>query len=259
MQAKKLKKTNTLFHSCKKYSSLKGILKDGGFKASYSDEKIDGYDVKTLMVSFSNVVLFESESQINYGEYSIGLTKDWGIKNCLEPVIYTYDNSITGKTFMENLKIAGRMKVAECKNDPDLDEKMTAIFDNSINYLEYLKSYIVRNKKGEEFIAYNDREWRFVYKDGIEKYNPLIFKRNFLTNVTNSDYERHKPFDKPYTNNIVISYSLSDLKFVVVDKKSEKKQVYDILYQNYGKENVLNHIESGNLEILSREAVWNNI
>ena len=73
----KLKKTNTLFHSTKKYEYLKNILKESGFKASYADEKIESYEVKILMVSFSNVALFESKSQLNYGDYAIGLTKEW--------------------------------------------------------------------------------------------------------------------------------------------------------------------------------------
>lgn len=186
---KRLKITNTLFHSCKKLESLKEIIKAGGFKASYTDEIIDTHEVKILMVSFSNVALFESESQINYGKYSIGLTKNWGIKNLLEPVIYTYRNSITGSSFMENLIISGKMKVRECKDNEELDKKITTIFDNSINSLEYLKPYSVKNHKGEEFIAYNDREWRFVYKQG--KYNSFIFKKSFLNDMTNEDYKKH--------------------------------------------------------------------
>ena len=199
---KTLKRTNTLFHSCKRFGYLKSIINEGAFKASYSDEIINNQEVKTLMVSFSNVVLFESESQINYGKYAIGLTKEWGIKNELEPVIYTYENSLIGNSFMQNMIITGRMKVRECKLNGDLDSKITTILANSINGLEYLKPYIVKNKKGREFVAYNDREWRFVHKHG--KHNPLIFKSSFLTGKTNPDYEKHKPYKKPYTEETVL-------------------------------------------------------
>jgi len=254
---KKLKKTNTLFHSCKKFEFLKSIIKENGFRASYSDEIIDDNEVKTLMVSFSNVALFESESQINYGKYAIGLTKDWGISNELEPVIYTYADSINGASFMENLNITGRMKVRECVNNPDLDSKVTTLFDNSINFLEYLKPYVVKNQKGEEFIAYNDREWRYVHKH--DKYNPLIFKKNHLTGNPNPDYEKFKPYKKPYTENVVLTFKLEDLKYIIVDKKKQKNIIYKMLFKKFSEENVMEKVKSGELDILSRDTIWNNL
>lgn len=254
---RKLKRTNTLFHSSKKFEFLKSIITEGGFKASYGDEIIDSHEVKTLMVSFSNVALFESESQINYGKYAIGLTKDWGVKKGLEPVFYTYENSLNGSSFMENVIISGRMKVRECKDKQDLDDKMTIIFDNSINSLKYLKPYHVKNQKGQEFIAYNDREWRFVYKEG--EYNPLIFKKNFLTGEANNDYEKHELFKKPYTKEIVLEYDLEDLKFIIVDKVIQKKTIYHLLFRKYGKEKTMAAIINGSLDILSRENIWDNL
>ena len=53
-----------------------------------------------------------------------------------------------------------------------------SILDNSVNMLMYLKPIKVKDKKGNEFIAYNDREWRFVHKYG--NVNPMIFETNFL-------------------------------------------------------------------------------
>lgn len=255
--SKKLKKTNTLFHSCKKFEFLKSVIGESGFKASYADEIIDNNEVKTLMVSFSNVALFESENQVNYGKYAVGLTKDWGIKNELEPVIYTYVNSINGANFMENMNIAGRMKFRECIDNPDLDKKVTKLFDNSINFLEYLKPYVVTNQKGEEFIAYNDREWRYVHKNG--EYNPLIFKNSHLTGKSNPDYDKHKPYKKPYTENVVLTFELTDLKFIIVDKKKQKSIVYKLLFRKFGKEKVMEQIMNGEIDILSRDTIWNNL
>ncbi len=230
----KLKKTSTLFHSTKKYEHLKNILKESGFKASYADEKIESHEVKILMVSFSNVALFEAKSQINYGEYALGLTKEWGIKNELEPVIYTYENSITGNTFMENVHISGTIATlyphtADCR----------MLLDNSINNLQYLKQYIVKKRNGKEFIAYNDREWRYVHKH--DKYNSLIFKDNFLNGNPNPDYKKHEPFIKPYTN-IVLNFDLEDIKFIIIKNKNQKKTIVAILSKRFSKEKVFNQI-----------------
>lgn len=168
---KKFKKTNTLFHSIREFSSLIDIISDRGFKASYADESISGYNVKILMVSFSNVALLESQSQVNYGDFSIGLTLEWGMKNGLEPVIYTYNKSYIGATFFENYYVAAKdsaiLRVLD-ENGKAKDENFGLIMDldqiseNSYNILMHLKPYLVTNKSGNEFIAYNDREWRFL-------------------------------------------------------------------------------------------------
>ena len=253
----KLKKTNTLFHSCKYFNQFKSILKDGGFKASYADEMIENYAAKILMVSFSNVALFESKSQVNYGKFAIGLSKSWGIKNELEPVFYTYENSLTGKSFMENLIITGRLNRDYSKKVEGLDKKLKTLLENSINYLEYLKPYKVFNNKGEEFIAYNDREWRYVYKSDM--LNPLIFEKSFLTGKPNPNFEKHKPYNKPYTEKPVLNFNLNDIKFIIVDKPSQKKIIYKILFKKFGKEEVLKEIIKGNLDILARESIWHNL
>lgn len=228
------------------------MLIEGGFRASYADEKIENHEVKILMVSFSNVALFEAKSQVNYGEYALGLTKEWGIKNELEPVIYTYEKSITGNTFMENVHISGQMATLY----PNIKD-FTMLLDNSINNLQYLKQYVVKNRNGKEFIAYNDREWRYVHKH--DKYNSLIFKESFLNRKPNPDYEKYKSYVKPYTKKAVLNFELEDLKFIIVKNKKQKKTIINILATKFTEKQVLNQIINGELDILSRDSIWNNL
>lgn len=257
-----LKQTNILFHSISKYENLLKIIDDKGFKASYADEKIEEHNVKLLMISFSNVALFESRTQINYGDFSLGLTREWGQENGLEPVIYTYENSLTGKSFMETMNIAGRKVVRmELLEKNEINKSITSdfrsILDNSVNMLMYLKPIKVKDKKGNEFIAYNDREWRFVHKYG--DVNPMIFETNFLNGKPNPIYEEAKSYDKPFTSDVVLSFKLSDLKYVVVQQKDQKKEIFDKLCDSFEKEKVLENIVNGDLEILSRDTIWNNL
>jgi hypothetical protein len=257
-----LKQTNILFHSILEYENLLKIIDNKGFKASYADEKIEELNVKLLMISFSNVALFESRTQINYGDFALGLTREWGQESGLEPVIYTYANSVIGKSFMETMTLAGRkvvrMELLE-KNEVNssITSDFSSVLDNSINMLMYLKSIKVKDKKGNEFIAYNDREWRFVHKHG--NVNPMIFETNFLTEKPNPIYEKAKSYDKPYTNEVVLPFELSDLKYIVAQKKEQKKEIFDKLCASFGKEKVLENIVNGDLEILSRDTIWNNL
>jgi hypothetical protein len=89
--------SDSLFHFTKSLSALKGILIDK-FKLSYCrenyqldyQEHIGHYP----MVTFCDIPLSLARDQIGkYGSYAIGLTKEWGIKNKLNPVVYLEKHS----------------------------------------------------------------------------------------------------------------------------------------------------------------------
>src|SRR5689334_23301426 len=87
-----LKQVDHLFHITKKIETVKEIFRYG-YKPSYAIETLAGKRIKVLMVSFSNVLLRDVGEQevINYGSYAVVMTREWGIKNHVNPVVYTYD------------------------------------------------------------------------------------------------------------------------------------------------------------------------
>lgn len=262
---KELKKTNTLFHTLSEFAYLEQIVLAKGFKSSYADETISEMKVKILMTSFSNVALFESETQINYGNYSIGLKLEWGKEKGLQPVIYTYNNSHMGATFFENYFVAEKdqtiLTILEEKEKGSqnfgLIMDLRQIAQNSHKMLLYLKPDIVQNKKGNEFKAYNDREWRFICED--KKYQPIIFEKNFLNGARSEEYENAKNYPKPYTSNVVLPFQLDDIKYIIIETNSEKKDIIEALCVSFGKDQVLDKIINGELVILSRNSLWDNI
>ncbi len=257
-----LKRTNILYHSIREYKNLLNIIGDKGFKASFADEVLDGYKAKILMVSFSNVALLESRSQINYGDFSLGLTKEWAKEKKLEPVIYTYDKSEIGTTFLDVISIAGRNQeflnhIKQNEISKSMKEAFSLILDNTLNMLMYVKPTKVFDNDGEEFIAYNDREWRFVHKHG--QINPLIFEKNILTNEYLEPYKGKELKNKPFTKSIVLPFELDDLKYVVVKIKEQKKEVIESLSNSFNREDVMQKMVEGDLEILVRDTMWDNL
>ncbi|HXB13548.1 MAG TPA: abortive infection system antitoxin AbiGi family protein, partial [Bacteroidia bacterium] len=91
---------NTLFHFTENRQSLLGILKNGIY-IRYSLENYEGLvdegddkEVVLPMACFCDIPLSQVKRHIKiYGRYAIGLTKKWGMKNKINPVIYTYNNS----------------------------------------------------------------------------------------------------------------------------------------------------------------------
>lgn len=193
-----LKKVETLFHTTTSLENLEKII-DSNFQISYSKEIFKGRETQIPMASFSNVLLFETKSQINYGDYSIGMTKKWGITNKLHPVSYTYDDSDYENSIQHLSHIGEVGKLLDVfhvyrhfskitlKDNPDyepifenllvdLDEKgRKAVIDffetahpTFVSYELFTKKITAQNKKGQTFECFNDREWRYLPEDLID-------------------------------------------------------------------------------------------
>ena len=86
---------NTLFHFTKTHENILSIL-ENEFYPNYSLEDWKPLSGKTHpiaipMVSFCDIPLSQiSNHTKHYGNYALGLKKEWGIKNKINPVLYTY-------------------------------------------------------------------------------------------------------------------------------------------------------------------------
>lgn len=278
-----LKKLNTLFHSTKKVSFLKSIIKNG-FATSYASEKIGDRNVLIAMISFSNVPLLESRSQVDYGKYSIGLKRSWGIKNKLHPVTYTYKNSV--KEFilsrliqdfalfqvapeLSTLKIDTTLffenfsssyvnlyeSILKSGNAKEIEKYFSEIFSDISDLQLYFKHYININKKGKTVYCFNDREWRYV-PNTVPK---LIFETDASGKNKNDDYLKFTTMKKPHLIEFNLDFDLTDIEFIMVKKNSEIQGVINVLNRKFKKEDVQNAIMSGELSLFSFEKIHNSI
>lgn len=93
--------SDTLFHFTTSLQNLKNILSKK-FLLAYCHEKYsldyETHDSYYPMVSFCDIPLSLTKNQIErYGSYAIGMTKEWGIKNNLNPVVYIEKDSLLAK------------------------------------------------------------------------------------------------------------------------------------------------------------------
>ena len=93
---------NTLFHFTSDRKSLLSILKSG-FYIRYSLENYDGLingqsEIVFPLVSFCDIPISQVKRHTKtYGSYAIGLKKDWGMRNGVNPVVYAYPDSTTSQ------------------------------------------------------------------------------------------------------------------------------------------------------------------
>lgn len=85
---------NTFFHFVNKFNYLNEMISDKKIYPRYCKESLEylDLDIKNISVAmkcFCNIPLHMVQAhKKEYGTYCIGLTKEWGIRNNLQPVIY---------------------------------------------------------------------------------------------------------------------------------------------------------------------------
>jgi len=295
-----LKQVSSLFHTTDKIENIRSIIQ-GGFTPSYSKE-IFGNNLSYIsMVSFSNVLLLETKTQINYGDYSIGMTKDWCIKNNLQPVFYTYENSYVERSLRPirqifdvagifsdinkhlsknkiDIKFKGidfsdiGLKTFDTLIRTNFDHKQSKIIEHFLTeisevfvyYELYSKRINAKNKVGEEFICFNDREWRYIpdfkYKFLYEP-DPHIYTLKEDDEEYKKRLREHKEsllIGKEQLSKHILKFDLDDIKSIVVKNDDEIENIFDLLKEVYGEQFVLQRIFNGSLLVTSYDQLYNN-
>ena len=276
-----MKLVDTILH----ITDLNGltIILDEGFKPSYAKETLRKMSIRIAMVSFSNILLRDwgEDEVISYGSYGLGFTREWAIKNNLNPVIYTYEageletameDYLNNSVLLSRLKgfkkhFAGFTKIGKgkfsdyikvtntskevinladylsVKYDEELIEILSAyanaIFDGTKKIINLTKPYKIIDSEKKERIAYNDREWRKIYKE-----------LDFV--VEGSDeYAHWEATKKPhiYDEKFRLNFEIENLKIIVIKEKEDFDKVLAILLKKHGEKKVRGLIDSKNLLI----------
>jgi hypothetical protein len=116
--------SETLFHFTTSLKNLQNILLKK-FNLTYCNEKFtlnnENQDYYFPMISFCDIPLSLAKDQIDkYGPYAIGLTKEWGIRNKLNPIVYLEKNSLLAQDIQEDIdrlfKLVEGIKSTDKKN-----------------------------------------------------------------------------------------------------------------------------------------------
>jgi hypothetical protein len=211
--------TNSIIHYTKSIDSLKQIL-ESGFKVKYCYEKIDSTEKGHLqaafpMVSFCDIPLSQVKEHIeSYGEYGIGLRKDWAKSKKLSPVLY-FDKDSELMNYL-------REEFERLLNKVKEEEYELSDLDHLLNILAYSKNYEADLKlKGSQTIKnyrfYNEREWRFVPNKTI-----LGEAKLFLNE---SVYGKDKKKYNDALEHIRLTFDTKDISYIIVKNESEIKEI----------------------------------
>jgi hypothetical protein len=175
---------DTLFHFTPTINKLMNIL-EKRFLPHYSLEDFSlipsqvpnapPFKLAIPMVCFCDLPLSQTQTHSAiYGDYCIGLSKSWGLRQGVSPVLYYHQNS----GMYQNLKTI----LETYLNDHQSTNFNNKLFNDLLYSLCFLKPYEgSREIKGKKTTIrfYNEREWRFVPQLHGDFYNFALTENKF--------------------------------------------------------------------------------
>ena len=226
---------DSLFHFTSSLENLVGIL-DSTFYPRYCWEPLEliDNDKQTSerdafpMVCFCDITLSQLMKHIEtYGKYGPGMTKEWGIRKGLNPVIYCSKNSImanklsvvtnglvrdtgpTGKAFNEiMLYVKPYEGILAARNREELGDGYDVVPDINVRF-------------------YDEHEWRYVPDRNVMRQNSIewsIAKDSYL-----APWELAAANKKLETNETRLLFDADDIKYIIVEEESQINEMIRIL------------------------------
>lgn len=208
-------RTKSLFHFTRERNVLFEILK-GGFWPRFCFEDIrwtSGTDFYGgPMVCFCDIAISKLKNHTEfYGNYGIGMTKEWGEKNGLNPLLYISPESVVSDA------LHGMMS----HPDPEHDDAKSDIMIT----LLHTKPLRGRMKVGSDVVEkefYEECEWRYVdisvggiFPDDITDETPI-----------ESFNEKTKPNS--------LKFDVEDIRYLLVEKIEDIGPLIDFINTELG-------------------------
>lgn len=228
MKSKSSLYPDILFHFTEEQDALFDIL-NSTFRVSYAREKVEGLETVrefgVPMVSFCDLKLSELKVHMGkYGNFGIGLTKEWANRNGLNPVMYINKHCAFTDNFNNSLNSVFK-KIGSLTDD----FAFQGISENSIKILDayrYIKNYegtLIRNgKTTKNFRFADEREWRYVPSITEEGIPPFVAKSNIDTASKKEKYNL-------IAHNVRLNFTPNDIKYLIVQSDSDINRLIDHL------------------------------
>jgi len=234
-------RTSSLFHYTKDLDTLKSILKEG-ICPNYCKEEYPSQNqcmiIGIPMVSFCDIPLKQTAVfRERYGNFAIGLDKEWGIRNGINPILYVANTNIFNSVSLvesykrilqeENAKNGGDSQGITLNLKPGpIPELVTFIRMQQMNYaslylLGFLKPYFIP-RNGITQCNYEENEWRYI----------LLEHEDIPWWWNEKDYmawrgNGNKPAASEKMKEAGLKFSLEDIRWILIPDDESKKELIE--------------------------------
>jgi len=206
-------KSHTLFHFTKSRETLQLILKNG-FWPRYCLEDVgwlgipDADFVAYPMVCFCDIPLSRTDEHVTfYGDFGVGMSKEWAVKNNLNPVLYMASQNTLAKSLSDLASTAGTLS--------DTGEREVALnnFRHLAGHIKPSEGTMVVAGKPVQKEFYQESEWRLIPRD--PKISDYLARSDF-ENVAGRDKENEK-----VKTQSMLKFVPNDVKYIFVSSDSD--------------------------------------
>ncbi|MDQ7797747.1 MAG: abortive infection system antitoxin AbiGi family protein [Candidatus Edwardsbacteria bacterium] len=210
---------NSLFHFTKSMDNLIGILKNSfcphycieDYTIMFGNRK-EKYRLKIPMVCFCDLPLFNINKHIKtYGSYGIGLSKEWGVKNGVSPVLYIRKDTKINNIIKTTLNILNKQK--NCGNHGEAIKAQ----NSEQGLLSFIKPYegkLKREDKIKRVRFYDEREWRYVPK--VENDLPWAIAAETYNSGSVDDL-----YNGALSQKHKLDFEPEDIKYLIINDETE--------------------------------------
>ena len=208
---------NTLFHFTKDLNTIVSILETKFYpRLCLEDTVIPQFPFRLAipMVCFCDIPLSQiADHTSKYGNYAIGIKKDWAIKQSVTPVLYVHENSLISNTIISEMRELGKKKSAE----EDITTKVMKYID-TICLMKRYQGFDDRLKRDIRY--YDEREWRYVPpRQSRDQFCYLIeseYKKDDIRALIDKENEKYG-----------VVFNPDMINSIIVEKESEILQIKD--------------------------------
>lgn len=264
--------SNALFHFTRSMEDIGGIL-EKGFTArfcleNYSnlfDDSDNGFTMAFPMVCFCDLPISQLRSHMDfYGSYGLGMKKDWGIKNGINPVMYMHPGSDTAGYIGRLLRYPGNRAGEDEAEEKEKEEAIVfrKCLRSVIRQIKLYEGYVEKDGKQVLKRFYDEREWRwvpYVTEDDdsdllsltSDTYNDLRAGRQVFGATSKAAYEATP---ETSSNAACLSFKPDDIDYIIVAKESEIVKVIEAV-EKFGRRYDQKTIKILTTRIISSERI----
>lgn len=277
---------HTLFHFTYNKNSLLSILKNGLY-VRYSLENFeslinDKAEIVFPMTCFCDIPLSHVRRHTNtYGKYAIGLSKSWGMKNKINPIIYTYPNSATTTILndvFENIENFFDIEEKELKKfkfnrsaeivyerfntrEEEFSKRVESVNSKLSHFIRYIKPYEGKFYRNGDYLEnpirfYDDREWRFTPS------REFLFSKEMKDSYKSEyfiDPNKRRALNIKLAKHIKLTFEPNDVKFIIVERDNEIPDMIKKLDDIFGKTASSNDLKLLGTRLISLEQILENL
>jgi len=172
-----------------------------------TSDKINKIEMAYPMVCFCDIPLSKIKKHLTtYGNYGIGLKKEWGFKKSLTPIIYSRKNAKTSRIVEELINWY-------TKNGEPNDLKY--IISDIIMYMKPYYGKMYRNSEYKKTRFYDEREWRWIPEINRPDLKMHLEMQEYL------DLEHKEKENKRIGKYYTLDFKPNDIKYLILNDDSE--------------------------------------